>query len=101
MSTHHSSYVATLGGQLSACQAVQARSHQRLSESSSQLEAAVAQAAQSAHLLAEARESVDRFFDEVMVMVDDPALRANRLALLTRLHALMNGVADISRLSVG
>ena len=52
-------------------------------------------------LLAEARESVDRFFDEVMVMVDDPALRANRLALLTRLHALMNGVADISRLSVG
>lgn len=52
-------------------------------------------------LLAEAREPVDRFFDEVMVMVDDPALRANRLALLTRLHALMNGVADISRLSVG
>jgi len=52
-------------------------------------------------LLAEARDSVDRFFDEVMVMVDDPALRANRLALLARLHALMNGVADISRLSVG
>ena len=52
-------------------------------------------------LLAGAREPVDRFFDEVMVMVDDPALRANRLALLTRLHALMNGVADISRLSVG
>jgi glycyl-tRNA synthetase beta chain len=52
-------------------------------------------------LLAEAREPVDRFFDEVMVMVDDPMLRANRLALLARLHALMNGVADISRLSVG
>ena len=52
-------------------------------------------------LLAEARESVDRFFDEVMVMVDNPAVRANRLALLARLHALMNGVADISRLSVG
>ena len=52
-------------------------------------------------LLAEAREPVDRFFDAVMVMADDPVLRANRLALLARLHALMNGVADISRLSVG
>ena len=52
-------------------------------------------------MLAGARDAVDRFFNEVMVMVDDPALRANRLALLSRLHALMNGVADISRLSVG
>lgn len=52
-------------------------------------------------LLAQAREPVDRFFDEVMVMADDPAVRANRLALLARLHTLMNGVADISRLSVG
>ena len=52
-------------------------------------------------LLAQVRESVDRFFDEVMVMADDPAIRANRLALLSRLHTLMNGVADISRLSVG
>jgi glycyl-tRNA synthetase beta chain len=52
-------------------------------------------------LLAQAREPVDQFFDEVMVMADDPAVRANRLALLVRLHTLMNGVADISRLSVG
>ena len=52
-------------------------------------------------MLAGARDAVDRFFNEVMVMVDDPVLRANRLALLSRLHALMNGVADISRLSVG
>lgn len=52
-------------------------------------------------MLAGARDAVDRFFNEVMVMVDDPGLRANRLALLSRLHALMNGVADISRLSVG
>lgn len=52
-------------------------------------------------MLAGARDAVDRFFNEVMVMADDPGLRANRLALLSRLHALMNGVADISRLSVG
>lgn len=52
-------------------------------------------------LLAQARDSVDRYFDSVMVMVDDAAVRANRLAMLARLHRLMNGVADLSRLSVG
>lgn len=50
--------------------------------------------------LAQLRAPVDRFFDEVMVMVDDPALRANRLALLARLHRMMNRVADLSALSV-
>jgi len=45
------------------------------------------------------REPVDRFFDEVMVMADEPAVRQNRLALLARLHQLMNQVADISRLA--
>jgi glycyl-tRNA synthetase beta chain len=49
--------------------------------------------------LAGARTAVDRFFDDVMVMVDDERLRANRLALLARLHAMMNRVADISKLS--
>jgi glycyl-tRNA synthetase beta chain len=49
--------------------------------------------------LAGAREAVDRFFDDVMVMAEDPAVRGNRLALLARLHAQMNLVADISRLS--
>ena len=49
--------------------------------------------------LAGARESVDRFFDDVMVMVDDERLRNNRLALLAQLHAMMNRVADISKLS--
>ncbi len=49
--------------------------------------------------LAGARAAVDRFFDDVMVMVDDDRLRANRLALLARLHAMMNRVADISKLS--
>ena len=33
-----------------------------------------------------------------MVNAEDPALRRNRLALLGRLHALMNQVADLSQL---
>jgi glycyl-tRNA synthetase beta chain len=49
--------------------------------------------------LALAREPVDAFFADVMVMADDPAVRANRLALLGKLHGLMNKVADISRLA--
>jgi len=49
--------------------------------------------------LALAREQVDQFFNDVMVMADDPALRQNRLALLNQLHGLMNQVADISRLA--
>lgn len=49
--------------------------------------------------LAQLREAVDRFFDGVMVMADDAALRANRLALLSSLHALANRVADISKLA--
>jgi glycyl-tRNA synthetase beta chain len=42
---------------------------------------------------------VDAFFDQVMVNADDPVLRANRLALLARLHQSMNRVADLSRLA--
>jgi glycyl-tRNA synthetase beta chain len=49
--------------------------------------------------LAGLRSAVDAFFDDVMVMAEDTALRANRLALLSRLAGLMNRVADISRLS--
>jgi glycyl-tRNA synthetase beta chain len=49
--------------------------------------------------LASAKPVVDRFFDDVMVMVDDDALRANRLALLNRVAATMNRVADISKLA--
>jgi glycyl-tRNA synthetase beta chain len=45
-----------------------------------------------------AHEAVDGFFNNVMVMADDPAVRANRLALLASLHSQMNQVADISRL---
>jgi glycyl-tRNA synthetase beta chain len=48
--------------------------------------------------LASLREPVDAFFDGVMVMADDAALRNNRLALLAQLRALFLQVADISQL---
>jgi glycyl-tRNA synthetase beta chain len=49
--------------------------------------------------LAGVRGEVDNFFDEVMVMTDEPLIRNNRLALLKSLGDLMNQVADISRLA--
>jgi glycyl-tRNA synthetase beta chain len=48
--------------------------------------------------LASLRKPVDTFFDEVMVMADDEAVRNNRLALLNRLRNLFLRVADISLL---
>ena len=48
--------------------------------------------------LAQLRPAVDGFFDEVMVMAEDPKLRANRLSLLAGLRGLFGGVADLSRL---
>ena len=50
--------------------------------------------------LAALREPVDRFFDDVMVMTDEEAVRSNRLALLGAVRALFLDVADISRLSI-
>jgi glycyl-tRNA synthetase beta chain len=50
-------------------------------------------------LLANIKPAVDRFFTEVMVMVEDPAVRNNRAALLQQLGTLMNRVADISKLA--
>ena len=49
-------------------------------------------------LLAQLRPAVDAFFDQVMVMAEEPKLRANRLALLTRMRELFAGIADLSRL---
>ncbi|STQ74414.1 glycine--tRNA ligase subunit beta [Grimontia hollisae] len=48
--------------------------------------------------LAELREPVDTFFDNVMVMAEDEALKANRLALLNTLRSQFMNVADISLL---
>ena len=42
---------------------------------------------------------VDRFFADVMVNAEDPAVRANRQALLKRLNVLMNSVAELSHLA--
>ena len=50
------------------------------------------------HELATVRTAVDTFFDKVMVNVDDPALRANRLGLLKSLYEQLNAVADISKI---
>ena len=55
--------------------------------------------ADSLRRLAELRTPVDSFFDDVMVMTDDEAVRNNRLALLAELRALFLDVADISRLT--
>jgi len=44
------------------------------------------------------KEPVDTFFDDVMVMVEDKALRANRLALLTAVSELFLKVGDFSRM---
>lgn len=47
-------------------------------------------------LLATLRDSVDAFFDQVMVMTDDEKVKNNRLSLLRRLQNLFLQVADIS-----
>ena len=49
--------------------------------------------------LAGVRKEVDTFFDQVMVMTDEPVIRNNRLALLSQLERLLNQVADISKLA--
>ncbi|MYM36786.1 glycine--tRNA ligase subunit beta [Duganella sp. FT94W] len=49
--------------------------------------------------LAQLKNEVDAFFNDVMVMAEDVALRNNRLALLSSLHGMMNRVADISKLA--
>ena len=41
---------------------------------------------------------INRFFDEVLVMAEEEALRENRLALLQRVSALSDGIADLSYL---
>lgn len=46
--------------------------------------------------LADLREPVDAFFDNVMVMAEDEAVRVNRLTLLSKLRELFLQVADIS-----
>ncbi|MDQ6953732.1 MAG: glycine--tRNA ligase subunit beta [Mariprofundaceae bacterium] len=50
--------------------------------------------------LASLRQTVDTFFDDVMVMADDEKVKANRLALLAQLRSLFLQLADVSKLCV-
>ncbi|MGB8831797.1 MAG: hypothetical protein WCC95_06580, partial [Candidatus Sulfotelmatobacter sp.] len=50
-------------------------------------------------LLSTVREPLDRFFDKVMVMVDDEKVRANRLALLRTLLKEFSTIADFSEIA--
>jgi glycyl-tRNA synthetase beta chain len=77
--------------------------HQELSEYAAQAEVLFADAdyAVALTLLAGLRDTVDNFFDHVMVMDKDETLRNNRLALLNQLRTLFLKVADVSVLQFG
>jgi len=67
-----------------------------LSDVTPQLEAG--EYANALKQLAGLRDPIDAFFDQVMVMADDEALKHNRIALLNQLHGLFIKAADLSRL---
>jgi glycyl-tRNA synthetase beta chain len=50
-------------------------------------------------VLASMREAVDAFFDDVMVNVENSALKQNRLAILSVLQGLFGAVADLKELA--
>ena len=49
-------------------------------------------------IMAELRPLVDTFFDEVLVMADEPELRAQRLGLLCRIRSMFSAIADFTRI---
>ena len=49
--------------------------------------------------IATLRDPVDAFFNDVMVMADDAAVRRNRLALLAAISAIFGQIADFSQIS--
>jgi glycyl-tRNA synthetase beta chain len=53
------------------------------------------------HQLATLREPIDEFFDQVMVMDNNPVVRQNRLIFLQMIRNLFLRIADISRLQIG
>jgi len=75
--------------------------HQSLQSVTGQVAAAVGEGHYLTALteIATLKEGVDLFFDKVMVMAEDPAVRENRLALLTGIARLFARLADFSRLS--
>ena len=50
--------------------------------------------------LAELQPAIDQFFDDVLVMAKEPALRTNRLALLNRIAKSIYAVADLTKLVI-
>ena len=48
--------------------------------------------------IAEIRSSVDRFFDKVLVMVDDKPVRENRLRLLSEIAEMFTQIADFTKI---
>jgi glycyl-tRNA synthetase beta chain len=54
---------------------------------------------QALRVIATLRKPVDRFFEDVMVMTDDMALRGNRLALLNTIAGLFSRIADFSKIA--
>jgi glycyl-tRNA synthetase beta chain len=52
-------------------------------------------------VIAALRPTVDRFFDKVLVMAEDPAARQNRLRLLGKLDQLFSGIADFAEMEGG
>jgi glycyl-tRNA synthetase beta chain len=46
------------------------------------------------------KETIDRYFDKVFVMVEDERVRANRLALLTKIKDLFLTYGDFSKIRV-
>ncbi|MDD4962285.1 MAG: glycine--tRNA ligase subunit beta [Gallionella sp.] len=75
--------------------------YQALNQVAPQADAAFAAGDYTASLqtLATLRDPVDAFFNNVMVNAEDKDLRANRLALLAKLHQAMNQVADLAKLA--
>ena len=75
--------------------------HQAMEQSVKQANAFYAQKnyTDSLKALAALRETVDAFFNDVMVNDPDEDVRRNRLGLLCQLHGSMNRVADLSRLA--
>jgi glycyl-tRNA synthetase beta chain len=48
--------------------------------------------------VAELKPAVDRFFDDVLVMAEEPSLRSNRLALMKRVADLFADIADFRKI---
>jgi glycyl-tRNA synthetase beta chain len=74
--------------------------YEQIEQSAAQIKPLMKEADYGATLqtLSGLRKAVDRFFDDVMVMADDPSVRGNRLALLASLSRQFLQVADLSRL---